>query len=51
MINSHNLVLMSYGYFSDEKESSREGKLKYYVGMGNNRNLIISIMRKRWWWT
>lgn len=26
-------------------------KYKYYVGAGNNKNLIISLMKKRWWWT
>ena len=50
MVKSNNLVLLSYGYHFDEKEAVRDGKLKYYVGMGNNRSLIVSILRKRWWW-
>jgi hypothetical protein len=25
-------------------------KYKYYIGSGNNKNLIISLMKKRWWW-
>ena len=30
---------------------SRKNKLySYYVGPGNNKNLIVEKMSKRWWW-
>jgi len=48
MINSANLLLTSFGCFLDKKAS--DVKYKYFVGQGNNRNLIVSIMKKRWWW-
>lgn len=28
-----------------------EKKYFYFIGYGNNRNLIRSLMKKRWWWT
>ena len=30
---------------------SRKNKMyTYFVGPGNNRNLIVEKMSKRWWW-
>ena len=28
-----------------------ENKYKYYVGKGNNKMLIKSLMKRRFWWT
>lgn len=48
MVNSSNLVLQSFGVLLQREE---EGKYRFYVGKGNNSNLIKSIMKQRWWWT
>lgn len=47
MVNSSNVVLQSFGVCL-QKEG--EEKYKFYVGRGNNSNLIKSIMKQRWWW-
>jgi hypothetical protein len=50
MVRSNNILLYSFGCYIDQKLSD-SSKCKYYVGNGNNKNLIISIFKKRWWWT
>jgi hypothetical protein len=47
--------LNSYACYIPEQKLNEENmrskwKYKYYVGKGNNKNLIISILKKRWWW-
>lgn len=48
MVGSNNLVLQSFGVLI-QRES--EEKYRFYVGRGNNSNLIKSVMKQRWWWT
>lgn len=48
MVNSNNLVLQSFGLYL-EKDSG-DTKFKFYVGNGNNCNLIKSILKQRFWW-
>jgi hypothetical protein len=33
------------------KTSNKITKFTYFIGYGNNRNLIRSIFKKRWWWS
>ena len=49
MINSSNLVLQTFGRYLHQ--DAYQIKYKFFVGKGNNRNLIKSILRQRWWWT
>jgi len=49
MIDSNNMALLSYGCFLEDA-GIRSGKLKYFVGNGNNRSVVVSILKKRWWW-
>ena len=55
------IILSSYGVCLnriDEKQTidsevrlrKNDKKYTYYVGNGNNKNLIVSILKKRWWW-
>lgn len=41
--------MSTFGFFVAENQGRKE-KLQYFVGNGNNRNLIRSVMKKRWWW-
>jgi hypothetical protein len=41
------LVLQTFGYYI---EGSHQRKYTYYIGAGNNKNLIFSLLKKRWWW-
>jgi hypothetical protein len=49
MINSSNLVLQTFGRYLNQGEYQR--KYKFFIGNGNNRNLIKSILKQRYWWT
>jgi hypothetical protein len=62
MFISFNIILSSYGValdksdsktdpLNDNKNKKNDKKYTYFVGKGNNKNLIISIFKKRWWWT
>ena len=60
MLNFFSIFLSSFGVYQDRPStlyclnSSAKKKLKkfsYFVGSGNNKNLIVSIFKKRWWWT
>ena len=33
------------------KASNKDIGYKAYIGSGNNSNLILSLMRRRFWWT
>jgi hypothetical protein len=48
MISSNNLVLQSFGVYLTQ--DNPEARYKFFVGNGNNRNLIKSILKQRWWW-
>ena len=48
MILSANGILRNYG--CRIRKSEEDTRFKYFVGKGNNRNLIVSVLRKRWWW-
>ena len=49
MVGSSNLVLQSFGVLLQRE--GEEAKYRFYVGKGNNSNLIKSIMKQRWWWS
>ena len=54
MIRSANIALMSFGCYLETGKMLRDSnnnKFKYFIGNGNNRNLIGYILKKRWWWT
>lgn len=62
MFNHFYIILSSFGVYLDrsEEKNTIEGEIKnrkidkkytYFVGKGNNKNLIVSILKKRWWWT
>lgn len=61
MLNSFSIILASYGVRVDRSNTSnavpetskpkKAEKYGYFVGKGNNKNLIISLFKKRWWWT
>lgn len=34
-----------------EVENYPKNSLSFYVGKGNNRNLIKEMLKKRWWWS
>ena len=57
MISSLDIILNSYVCSLRENIKEYDTTIKnkpkysYYVGKGNNKNLIISILKKRWWWT
>jgi len=60
MLNFYSIILSSFGCFYKgltvktllqiSKGRKNGIRYNYYVGSGNNKNLIISIMKKRWWW-
>jgi hypothetical protein len=62
MFDHFRIILSSFGvclnkseeqpFFSNEPRGRRvERKYLYFVGRGNNKNLIVSIFKKRWWWS
>lgn len=34
----------------NEQGNKNEVKYKYYVGKGNNRQLVKALMKRRFWW-
>jgi hypothetical protein len=61
MFNQFNIILASFGVYLNKTEiglnslignrnKKSDRKFLYYVGKGNNKNLIVSIFKKRWWW-
>jgi hypothetical protein len=61
MFNHFYIILSAYGVGLDRSEEKKaietekmrksERKYTYFVGNGNNKNLIVSILKKRWWWS
>lgn len=56
MINQLDLILYSFSATYAIKRplpayNKNCDKFKYFVGAGNNKNLIVSLMKKRWWWS
>lgn len=41
----------SNGLYVHTPENVANGGYKFYVGEGNNSNLIRGVMRRRFWWT
>ena len=33
-----------------DQSSKNQHKYKYYVGKGNNRQLVIALIKRRFWW-
>jgi hypothetical protein len=62
MFNHFSIILYSFGVYLNKtddlygnnslelKTRKNDKKYFYYVGKGNNKNLIVSIFKKRWWW-
>lgn len=57
MFKFYQMTLLSFGckikcLMPEElpKYHKKNVKYSYYVGNGNNRNLVVEIMSKRWWW-
>lgn len=57
MINELNAYLnkfgVSYGNIDSIKLPAYNrhiSKFKFHVGYGNNRNLVVGVLKKRWWW-
>lgn len=59
MLNSFSIILNSYcvrierPQIKENEELLRfkkPEKYTYYIGKGNNKNLLISLLKKRWWW-
>ena len=53
MFNFFSIFLSSYGVYVDRVPtlpSQKKKKFTYFIGKGNNKNLIISLFKKRWWW-
>lgn len=50
------IVYLGCGSYRDAElcsapfDRKQDVKYEYYVGRGNNANLIHSLMKKRWWW-
>ena len=60
MLNFFAIFLSSFAVYKDKPLSllstnssikKKSKKFSYFVGSGNNKNLIVSIFKKRWWWT
>ena len=54
MFNFFSIFLASYGVYVEHPSTllpQKKKKFAYFIGKGNNKNLIISIFKKRWWWT
>lgn len=63
MFDHFGIILSSYGVCINRNQpkitldnceikvpKKNEKKFSYFVGNGNNKNLIVSILKKRWWW-
>ena len=51
--NQLNRFGVSYGNIESTKlppYTRNFPKLKFYVGNGNNRGIIVGALKKRWWW-
>jgi hypothetical protein len=57
MFTHFSIILSSFGVYLHSKDEEQSGlpktahkKFLYFVGKGNNKNLILSVLKKRWWW-
>jgi hypothetical protein len=60
MFNHFSIILYSFGVYLNKNDEicnvnnvikKNDKKYLYFVGKGNNKNLIVSIFKKRWWWS
>lgn len=57
MIRFSHVFLLSFSCYLPQREASelpkfhkKNVRLTYFIGAGNNRQLVAELMEKRWWW-